>query len=56
MFSFKTHLSTFGTSIQSFGITADNEVVDELETVVVGVPCEEDGDTPTQISADPVNA
>ena len=56
MFSFKTHLSTFGTSIQSFGITADNEVVDEVETVVVGVPCEEDGDTPTQISADPVNA
>ena len=56
MFGFETHLSTLGTSIQSFGITADNEVVEEVETVEVGVPCEDDGDTPTQISADPVNA
>ena len=50
------HLGTFGTSTQLFGITADNEVVVEVEAVELGVACEDGEGAPTHISAAPVNA
>ena len=50
------HLGTFGTSTQLFGITADNEVVVEVEAVELGVACVDGEGAPTHISADPVNA
>ena len=56
IFNFKMHLGTFGTSTQLFGITADNEVVVEVEAVELGVACEDGEGAPTHISAAPVNA